>query len=168
MTSHVVIIGGTGMLSAAARHIVRDNVVTLLSRTPQTIAQDIGATAIPMDWWDTQSVQQAVDTLLRMPPANVLISWIHDARLSCLPLFEKTLTQSGRSIRIHGSAAGDPAMGIHADPAASPHIVRQDIVLGWMRGRAGKRWLTHQEISDGLLHVYHHPQITGHLVGQLS
>jgi NAD(P)-dependent dehydrogenase (short-subunit alcohol dehydrogenase family) len=50
MTQRVLVIGGTGMLAGAVRHIARRGAsVTLIARAPQALAREVGAHALPMD-----------------------------------------------------------------------------------------------------------------------
>jgi hypothetical protein len=147
-----VMIGGTGMLADAARAIARRSErLVLIARSPQSLARQIGAEALPMDWTDRGSVANALAALKARDAADLMVSWIHGPGLWCLPEFEALLAEGGRSIRVHGSAAGDPRNGIKTDPAPPVYVLRQDVVLGWINERGGRRWLTDPEICHGVL-----------------
>jgi hypothetical protein len=83
--------------------------LTLLARSPAALAAEIGADALAMDWAEEESVRAVLAALQAEPPFQAMISWIHPAGLWCLPDFERLLAPRGRSIRVHGSAAGDPS-----------------------------------------------------------
>ncbi|MBS0359511.1 MAG: hypothetical protein JSS53_09595 [Proteobacteria bacterium] len=167
--TRVIIIGGTGMLSHASReisHVIDD--LLLIARNPDTLAKDIGARSLRLDWKEKSAVNASICTLKNEPKADILISWLHEDGLWCLPLFEDLLIKDGRSIRIHGSAVGDPAEGIKTDPIPRTDIFRQNVVLGWIDESNGQRWLTNHEISEGVLTAFKYPEKTSIIVGHID
>jgi hypothetical protein len=169
MTQRVLVIGGTGMLAGAVRHIARRGAsVTLIARAPQALAREVGAHALPMDWADRASVTEALATLRSAERPDLMITWVHERGLWCLPAFEELLPAGARSIRVYGSAAGDPRNGIKTDPAPPQHVIRQDIVLGWVNEAQGRRWLTEEEISGGVIAAYEDPAQRARIVGELT
>jgi hypothetical protein len=168
MNLNAVMIGGTGMLADAAREIAkRAERLTLISRSPDRLAREIGAEALPMDWTRAESVSTALAVLREQDAPNLMVSWIHDRGLWCLPDFEALLCPGARSIRVHGSAAGNPRNGIKTDPAKPGDILRQDVVLGWVNEPNGRRWLTDREISQGVLEAFDDPAKRAWIVGEL-
>jgi hypothetical protein len=169
MTERVLVIGGTGMLAGAVRHIARRGAsVSLIARAPEALAAEVGAQAVPMDWTDRDSVAKALGAVRAHGSPGLMISWIHRPGLWCLPAFEALLLAGGRSIRVHGSAAGDPRSGIKTDPVAPSQVTRQDVVLGWVNEAQGRRWLTDEEISGGVIAAYEDPGQRAHVVGELT
>lgn len=163
-----VMIGGTGMLAEAARAIARRaERLTLIARSPQDLAREIGVEALPMDWTRRESVREALAALRERDTPDLLVSWIHGSGLWCLPEFEALLASGARSLRVHGSAAGDPRHGIKTDPAPPAHVLRQDVVLGWVDEPRGRRWLTDREISQGVLKAVGDPSLRASIVGSL-
>lgn len=147
---HVLIIGGTGMLAEATRWIARRARTTILiARTPGALAAEIGARPLPMDWTREESVRAALSAVAKESTPGLMVSWIHGAGLWCLPEFERLMAPGARSIRVHGSATGDPGGGVRTDPPPPQGLARQDIVLGWVSEPAGRRWLTHHEDQPG-------------------
>ena len=120
-----------------------------------------------MDWTRAESVSTVLAVLREQDAPNLMVSWIHGPGLWCLPEFEALLAPGARSIRVHGSAAGDPRNGVQTDPLAPAHIVRQDVVLGWVNEPPGRRWLTNREISQGALDAFHDPAKRAWIVGEL-
>jgi NAD(P)-dependent dehydrogenase (short-subunit alcohol dehydrogenase family) len=166
---HAVVIGGTGMLAGVVRDLARRaGTLTLLARSPQRLAAESKARALPMDWADRTSVSNALAHLRGQPAPGLMVSWIHPEGLWCLRLFEELLAPGARSLRVHGSAAGDPGYGIRTDPAPPAHVSREDVVLGWVNEPGGRRWLTHEEICTGVLQALDDPQRRPRIVGVLS
>ncbi len=157
------------MLAEASRQIAQQGyAVTLIARRPETLAGQIGAHAVPMDWSKPSSIQAALETLQTLPQPDTLISWIHDRGIGCLSDVETFLRPHGRSIRIHGSSAGDPSDGITSDPAPPPGIIRQNIVLGWIKEGLQKRWLNHEEICAGILDIFSHSDTPYKIIGDIQ
>lgn len=59
----------------------------------------------------------------------------------------------GRFVHVLGSAVEDPSAPVASarHRYESPALRWQDVVLGFVRGRDGSRWLTNGEISSGVL-----------------
>ncbi|PZO84107.1 MAG: hypothetical protein DI626_08595 [Micavibrio aeruginosavorus] len=166
---HAIIIGGTGMLEIATRAVARNCArVTLVARAPEKLAQDIGAQGLPMDWRDKASITNAINVLRSGDAPDLVVSWIHDSGISCLPDVEKLLVTGSRSIRVHGSSAGDPRNGIASDPAAPSGIMRQNVVLGWVSQNGVLRWLRDDEISGGVIEAFLNPEKTSFIVGRVA
>jgi hypothetical protein len=166
---HALVIGGTGMLARAVRRVAGEaQEVTLIARAPERLAAETGARPLAMDWADRASVAAVLARLADRSAPDLMISWIHRNGLWCLTLFEALLAPGARSVRVHGSAAGDPAAGVRTDPAPPAGVRRQDVVLGWVNEPAGRRWLTDEEICAGVLEALAHPERRAAIVGTLS
>jgi hypothetical protein len=166
---HALVIGGTGMLAGAVREIAgRAEALTLIARAPERLAAETGAEPLAMDWADRVSVAAALAHLAGRPAPDLMISWIHRNGLWCLTEFEALLAPGARSIRVHGSATGDPAGGVSSDPAPPAGVRRQDVVLGWVNEPGGRRWLTNAEICAGVLEALDRPERRAAIVGTLS
>lgn len=166
----IIIIGGTGMLEKASRDIAKEeHELILISRNPNKLARELDAKSLVLDWMRKSDVQACIGRLQSEPKAEILITWIHNIGLWCLPLFENLLIPGGRSLRIHGSAAGDPAEGIKTDPAPlRDDIVRQHVVLGWVQETDGRRWLTNDEISEGVFKAFKSSDSRAMIIGQIQ
>jgi hypothetical protein len=166
----VIIIGGTGMLSSATREISHQaNDLVLIARQPNELASEINARAIQLNWKNKDAVESAISKLISEPKVDILLIWIHEDGLWCLPLFENLLVENGRSIRVHGSTAGDPTEGVKTDPLPPrDDIIRQNVVLGWVEETNGRRWLTDNEISEGALAAFNNPERSSIVVGQVD
>jgi hypothetical protein len=166
--SKAFIVGGTGMLAAAsARFAGAYGDVFLAARDPAPLAEKTGAMALPFDWSDKKNATAVLKSLAEGPPFDLVVSWLHDDGLWCVPFLEALPKKNGRSIRVHGSAAGDPGKGLTTDPAPRDGIVRQNVVLGWVSEGTGRRWLTHEEISRGVMKAFETPRELAFVVGTL-
>jgi hypothetical protein len=156
MTQSVLIIGGTGMLTKASKYVATiAQSVTLASRHPQTLASEINATPMILDWNDRD---QTLADIYALSPIDLVISWLHDDGLWLVEHLENRLRPSGRSIRIHGSASLNPEVLAKQAPPSRDDIQRQVIVLGWANTKTGRRWLTNDEINNPVINAIQQPK----------
>jgi hypothetical protein len=47
-------------------------------------------------------------------------------------------------------------------------LIRQEVVLGWINQPGARRWLTHEEISRGVLAALDDPQRRPRIIGELA
>jgi hypothetical protein len=83
-------------------------------------------------------------------PADLLIAWVHRTeRAGVLRAVAPLLAPHAPVVEVHGSASADPLGGC-PDPILPDHPSQQ-VVLGFVRHAGRTRWLTHQEVSAGVL-----------------
>jgi len=159
MSGRALIVGGGGMLTEASRHIGRHfRKLTLASRNPSALAESIGAASVPLDWGDRGKALESLNELKNLPAPDLLVSWLHDDGIWLVEGLEALLPPGGRSIRLHGAASGDPSVLAQRNPGPRDDIPRQTVVIGWMPDGAGRRWLTHSEISGGVIAAFDAPE----------
>jgi hypothetical protein len=167
---HALVVGGTGMLAPATRRLAgRAGRLTLASRHPGTLAAEIGAAPLPIDWNDRAAASAALAAFRRdAAPVDLLVAWLHDAAVWLAAPAEACLAAGARSIRVHGSRSADPAVRRARDPDPRPDVRRQTVILGWHPdplAEDGRRWLDHAEISDGVIAAVDEPDREIVLVG---
>ncbi len=149
--STTVVLGGTGMLwplclrLAAAREEVH-----AVGRQPRPKTSEPSVTCHAADWHDRPSYLTLLEQLAALAPDHV-VAWLHsDSGVQHNQAL--TILMPKVYIEVVGSAAirrGDA--GLLELPSSSTSTRRQRVILGEHRGQAGRRWLTHSEISDGVL-----------------
>ena len=150
---HVLIAGGSGMLAPLARRLIdhADHVSVLARREKRirAIAEDIDP--VVCDYNDGAALSEAL-SLVAAP--DFVIAWIHGRAPSARRAFAERVAAEGRFIQILGSAHGDPAHPerlIEMEKAVEGlPIDYQAVVLGFVREGATSRWLSNDEISDGV------------------
>lgn len=149
----VLLVGGTGMLAGLAAYLApRSAPLVLAARRPLELSARLGADPVAFDWNDRASVE----TLLTQE-YDLVISWLHRDGLWLTSLLEKTLRPAGRSIRVHNSRSVDPQVRRKLDPPPRPDITRQIAVLAWEQRRGSRRWLTHDQICNGVIELVRNP-----------
>lgn len=149
-----LVLGGTGMLAGVATALLDDGwYVVLPSRRrpgmPATNGDGRGAHWVKADWTMPDALADAARDALR-GPADLLVAWVHrEVRASVLRAVLPLLAPDAPVVEVHGSASANPVGGC-PDPILADHPTQQ-VVLGYVRHAGRTRWLTHQEISTGVL-----------------
>lgn len=161
MSSHTLIIGGTGMLSGCVGALLaQGRVVSTLSRHSSTP----GALAVHADYkkvteyTESSALLRALDEATEaFGPVDHVIAWVHGSASDPDALL--TITRHLRPARLThvlGSAAAAPDVPNPSRRLAFEALgcTYQEVILGFVMG-AGEgsraRWLTHAEIVSGVL-----------------
>lgn len=163
--SHALVIGGTGMLRPVTEHLARTykavSVVARSKRDLEELEREFPGVVhgLPLDYRDTVTLRAVVDAAVlaygRIDPAVV---WVHMEKAPEAPFavaeFVGSAEVPGRFLHVLGSAAADPSQPAHTLRmafTAFPQVAYRDVVLGFVRGKGGSRWLTNAEIAAGVL-----------------
>jgi hypothetical protein len=153
----------SGVCLALARQVGAVSVVARDRRRLQELAAR-GAAAggamhpLAVDYRDTSALVAALrDAAGHWGPFGLVVAWIHrTAPAAPLAVARAAAADGGPCAFFHllGSSSADPS---RPDPdrralfEALPGLTYHEVVLGFVRGPAGTRWLTHREICDGVL-----------------
>jgi len=153
---HILVVGGTGMLSGLVKALAGDGGrLSLLSRHASRFGGE-GVTGYDVDYYDEAGFVSALDVA---GPIDLAVAWFHTLKIATpRRLAERlgTSTGCGRLFQVLGSAIADPA---HPDRLATavevgaglPHCQLRQVVLGFHADGGRSRWLTDGEISAGVL-----------------
>ncbi|CAN5903927.1 short-chain dehydrogenase [soil metagenome] len=153
MSLHTLVVGGTGMLSGLCEALAGDGGrLSLLSRHASRASGDDG---FDCDYYDHASFSDALDAAVaRCGPISLSVAWFHALRIEAPRLLAQRV--EGRLFQVLGSAVADPSHPDRLEVARQvagglPACDLRQVVLGFKVEGAGSRWLTHDEISDGVL-----------------
>jgi hypothetical protein len=108
---------------------------------------------VKADWTLPVALTEAAGEALG-GPADLLVAWVHrEVRAGVLRAVATLLAPGSPVVEVHGSASANPVGGC-PDPVLPDHPTQQ-VVLGYVRHAGRTRWLTHQEISGGVLDAVH-------------
>jgi hypothetical protein len=158
---HVLAVGATGMLAGTVSSLVGEaNQITLLARRPQSLAQSLQqagghVTGMAVDYHDSVALRHTLqDAQARFGPVDLALCWIHSSAAAALEVIAGELDASADLVQVVGSADEDVearaarlTAALHGYPLHSHRIV----ILGYMKDINGSRWLSHAEISAGVL-----------------
>jgi NAD(P)-dependent dehydrogenase (short-subunit alcohol dehydrogenase family) len=153
-----LVVGGTGMLSGVVAELVRDGWhVVVPSRRYAPIPLDLPesdngerrALWVEADWTAPEPFAERAEKALG-GKAELLVAWVHDAyREDVLAAVTPLLATDAAVVEVRGSGVAQPG-GDDPEPSLPTHE-SQLVVLGFVRDGEGIRWLTHREISEGVL-----------------
>ncbi|SDD33832.1 hypothetical protein SAMN05421663_10995 [Terribacillus halophilus] len=162
--THYLVIGGTGMLQAAVLNWIEEgHEVTVVARTKESLLrlskraeQPDRLHTIQADYLQLPSFQ---NQLKHLSAPDIIISWIHssgnDAVQAMCDLYG-TLQKPISFFHIKGSSAQDPRHNYI--PKFAENIDYHEVILGFRITEGFSRWLTNQEIADGISQAVKHPQ----------
>ena len=139
---HALVVGGTGMLARAARELRdRGHVVTCIAHRSANLGQ--GITVDPADYRDTLRLRDALaNATMSRGPIELAVCWIHTDAPEAPRVVAEALAPGARLVQVFGTRVW---------PLAAPplHVAYRQVLLGSTEGR----WLTHEEISSGVLNA---------------
>jgi hypothetical protein len=142
------------MLAGVAAALLDDGwQVVLPSRRrpalPATNGHTYAAHWVKADWTIPTALAKAAGEALG-GPADLLVAWVHrEVRAGVLRSVAPLLVRGAPVVEVHGSASANPVGG--CPDAILPGHPTQQVVLGYVRHAGRTRWLTHEEISAGVL-----------------
>ncbi|CAN7342572.1 hypothetical protein LJR164_001960 [Phenylobacterium sp. LjRoot164] len=151
MPGHVLVVGGTGMLTGLVEALAGDGGrLSLLSRSA---SQHPGG--FDCDYHDEAAFGRALAAAIeRSGPIDLAVAWFHTLKIAAPRLLAEQVR--GRMFQVLGSATADPAhphrlatAAAVADGLATCRL--RQVVLGFRVIDGCSRWLTNDEISDGVL-----------------
>jgi hypothetical protein len=180
---HTMVVGGTGMLSSTSIALARcSRSLTSIARTPRSLAaleQHLADLAcrnqtLAQDYHDLAALRSGMrGAISEFGPVDLLLAWIHD-ETGPVPgaLVDVAIESGGRVHMVHvmGSAAAGPTGSLAALAErfdGVPLLRYQQVVLGFQREGAGSRWLSHREISEGVMSAIE-DEASPYIVGQVE
>ena len=146
---HALVIGGTGMLAGLTRALVaRGHSVTSIARRATLLSeractdQSRGLLVpVALDYRDSAALEEALAHVVReRGPVDLAVCWIHTDAPHAPGLVARALAAGARLVQVFGTR--------HWPLAEIPlHVAYRQVLLG----TSGGRWLTHEEISEGVL-----------------
>ncbi|MBI1775377.1 MAG: short-chain dehydrogenase [Proteobacteria bacterium] len=161
-TGHDLVVGGSGMLAGLCEALAReDRIVSVIGRDQgrlqRLVQRHPNIRPLSVDYRDAEALERSlVAAETASGPIERAVCWIHTVAPDA-PVIVGRRTK--RALwHVLGSAAADPAEPGRLDrwrqrfSALSPLDYRI-IVLGFVSGAEGSRWLTDAEISAGVKHA---------------
>ncbi|GMA49950.1 short-chain dehydrogenase [Alicyclobacillus contaminans] len=153
---HSLVVGGTGMLAGVTTWLAQQGyTVSVVSRRAGRFSDEIPAGrihAITVDYRESETLRQRIDEAVSLHgPIQLAVFWIHtDARDAFRVISEEVSRHASapwRLFHVRGSAAH-----LNPEPPQVPPNCRyREVVLGFVIEGNRSRWLTHEEISGGVM-----------------
>lgn len=165
--THALVVGGSGMLRRASLYLAEQGyTVSVIGRRPERFQLLVEAAStfrgeiipLPLDYRDDEQLQTALEeSIAQHGPITLAVCWIHSTAPDALRIVGTTLathTNSCRLFHVRGSAVANPANPRSQPPTwllEHPQIHYRQVILGFVVNGGNSRWLTHEEISGGVI-----------------
>ncbi|MEX2219772.1 MAG: hypothetical protein WD749_13545 [Phycisphaerales bacterium] len=164
MSRHALVVGGTGMLRGLCLALAeRGHTVTVIARRHAPLASLARAAAslpgriapAPADYTDDAALASAIrSATIARGQVSLAIAWVRSAAPGALPLIADLIARDRdppRLFHICGSAVADPSRTPDRGLALLPGVRYRRVILGFVVGPPGARWLTDAEICAGVV-----------------
>lgn len=165
--SHALVVGGTGMLRGASLYLADQGyTVSVVGRRMERLNSLVDSAStcsgeivpISLDYrYDEQLRTALQESIERYGPISLAVCWIHSTAPNALEIVGETIashTNFCRLFHVRGSAAANPARSNNQPPSwlqEHPQLHYREVILGFVVTNGGSRWLTHEEISNGVI-----------------
>lgn len=170
------------MLSDATLVVAaRADLTTLVARSTSSLRALAGrisvagaeALSLRLDWSDRRAFLNQVEAHGQKHGwPDLVLAWLHDDLLA--PELAIALCRNSdfcRFIHVRSSVTQDPVRDEDQIPArfeAMPRVAYQQLILGFVVGQEGSRWLTHAEISQAAVRAIDNPELARTVAGVIS
>jgi MobA-like NTP transferase domain len=137
---HVLVVGGTGMLAVLTRSLAaRGHAVTCVSRRAARLGPHVAS--VPVDYRDPEALRLVLALAMESRGSiELAVCWFHTDAPDAPRLVAESIAPGARLVQVFGTRVWPLA-------DVPLHIAYRQVVLGSAEGR----WLTHEEISTGVL-----------------
>ncbi|SET05839.1 hypothetical protein SAMN05421676_102463 [Salinibacillus kushneri] len=175
-SGHALVIGGTGMLSDVTIWLNKKGYfVSVIGRRKERyhqlmeqIEHSHNISALLVDYHQTKELKQALKEAVETHgPYNLVVAWVHSSAPEVIPAI----------LELQNQYQNEPFEFFHVkshtryyenETLIRPsNCVYHEIYLGFKAYKGHSRWLTHQEISEGVKDSIHHRRLQT-VVGQIE
>lgn len=174
---HAFIFGGTGMLADVSRWLIKNSSYTsVLARNRERLKSlesnttKSGLNLVSLDYKNIEAVKDEIKVAIKRNGAiDMVIAWIHSDAPKAIPkiLQEINSNQKDPFRFFHIKGSSHNLKSIQSRIALPNNCIYHAIQLGFIVEGQTSRWLTHDEISDGIISaIKQEKEVT--VIGQLE
>ncbi|PFV81287.1 short-chain dehydrogenase [Bacillus sp. AFS059628] len=156
---HALVISGTGMLKRVSMWLCEQEFhVSIIGRDEVKLENVKRESAIPesitclsLDYHNEDDVKLAIkSTIEQNGPITLVVAWIHASAKETLSLICRELDLSSETCSVF-HILGSKASRMTVHKIGGTRCSYHRIILGFILDGTYGRWLTHEEISDGVI-----------------
>lgn len=176
MLPHILVVGGTGMLSGVTEALTASGRVSLFARKGARFLHP-GVTGYDANYYDDDGFAAVLEqAILAGGPVDLAVTWFHSQKVGGARRLAERVGRPdapGRLFQVLGHMVVDPNHPDRLGEAARvtlglPGCQMRQIVLGFRIPRdEGPRWLTDAEIATGVLDAIQTDRLYS-IVGQVE
>ncbi|TCT20367.1 hypothetical protein EDD68_11451 [Melghiribacillus thermohalophilus] len=163
---HALVVGGTGMLSDVTLWLVKKGYeVSVIGRRKERYHQLMQKAEHPerissilVDYHHTDELRdKLMEAIDQRGSFDLIIAWIHSTAKEAIPVIMDAQSRSGRKRNFDFfHVKQSQAYFTNHMPECLPICNYHEIFLGFKIDGGHSRWLTHREISEGVMDSVHH------------
>lgn len=163
---HVLVIGGSGMLSGVVKWLSEACYsVSVVGRTKKKMRNVLvhkNVKPIYVDYQNSINLNEAVKNHISVYGAfDVVVAWIHSSGKYVLHEVMRTITIHKNNIPLYHIIGSSSNLERVKNEASAPvNCIYHQIQLGYISTASKNRWLTHKEISEGVIQAIKHQKRT--------
>ncbi|MFC7064155.1 short-chain dehydrogenase [Halobacillus seohaensis] len=156
-----IIFGGTGMLADVSRWLIKNySHTSVVARDVERLKllnneqPENNLKLVSLDYKNVEAVQELIKNTIKIHgPMDTVIAWVHsDAPHSVIAIFNEITDNQTESFHFfHIIGSGDHLKSIQSALSVSNQCLYHQIQLGFVVEDQKSRWLTHKEISEGVI-----------------
>jgi NAD(P)-dependent dehydrogenase (short-subunit alcohol dehydrogenase family) len=159
MRQEALVVGASGMLSDVVRWLSQEGYhVTVVGRDIGKLQRLQASSAHPdafslldLDYHETEQLRQRIAKLLtERERIDLVVTWIHTTAPEAMPILIQELSRQESEWRLY-HVNGSRAWKKPPQVPTIPNGTYNSIILGFVLEQDGARWLTNQEISQGVI-----------------
>lgn len=158
---HALVIGGTGMLSGVSLWLIDNGYhVSIIARDAEKMKQlqkeassSSQVTPLLVDYRNNDKLIEKLKlTIKQNGEINIVVAWIHSIAENALQSIISEVSKESNSWELfHILGSGSNLEEIKKKLAAPSSIAYYQVQLGFKTAGSQSRWLTHREISEGVI-----------------
>ena len=158
---HALVVGGTGMLANVSRWLVNNGYhVSIIARNPERmnhllkkVRSKDDVTPLFVDYINANELQEVLKyTIIKNGRFDTVVAWIHSSAVDALPLIiaEASIHKHEWEL-FHVLSSSSNLEKIKREMIVPRTCLYYQVQLGFIMEGAQSRWLTNEEISDGVI-----------------
>ena len=170
---HALVIGGTGMLAKATLWLSRNGYrVSAIGRSRQKMQQLLDQNPsqimpIFIDYTNTKAFVADLIKIQQQNPIQLIVAWIHASGSDVIPCLTELLPASIPCKLVHVIGSSSRPTHFQENHDIPRHISYHQVQLGFEIEKGVSRWLTHDEISTGVINAVQDNK-SYHVIGTIS
>ena len=181
--SHALVVGGTGMLWDVSMYLAEKyDMVSVIARNSYRLnslweeasENDLRINPLQLDYKDEEHVEQCIkDAIEQHGPIDLVVAWIHEEADEASATIADVLEKQGQPFKYFdiwgfiASSDNETETEREDDLQETKNLIYRKIVLGFVIEDDQSRWLTNEEISEGVIQAIEKDQPL-HVVGSVS
>ncbi len=175
MSMHALVVGGTGMLRPVVHYLIKAgwhvSVIAMTQQSLNSLRDEVSSKCHPqsksqtkvnrlytfaLDYANTEELQKVLhDSVETNGSITLTIAWIHSS--SPAALLTVALAVEGDFFQVRSAGVSQKSYQDPFDIASvqkMAHLKYHRIILGFQMDDYGTRWLTNEEIADGVIGAF--------------